>query len=171
MAGFAFAKHVEHVSFGQVRFGGRKTGTRTGNVVKLREVLEEAADAVRASIEEKNPGLAGRDATALQVGVAQSGQPRHGAGQRPPRAKQHLRGSHARGAGLDEQRAELEDLGVRVGLEAGGLEVDDRQRAGAGDETRERFALDPELRRAPLLEPRLRRRCRPCTRGPGGSRR
>src|SRR5688572_12269051 len=68
-AGFAFAKHIEHVSFGQVRFGGRKTGTRTGNVVKLREVLEEAADAVRARIEEKNPGLAGREQTARQVGV------------------------------------------------------------------------------------------------------
>ena len=68
-AGFAFAKSIEHVSFGQVRFGGRKTGTRTGNVIRLREVLEEAADAVRARIEEKNPGLAGRDATARQVGV------------------------------------------------------------------------------------------------------
>jgi len=68
-AGFPFAKDIEHVSFGQVRFGGRKTGTRTGNVVRLREVLEEAADAVRARIEEKNPGLAGRDETARQVGV------------------------------------------------------------------------------------------------------
>jgi arginyl-tRNA synthetase len=68
-AGFPFAKHVEHVSFGQVRFGGVKTGTRTGNVLRLREVLEEAADAIRARIEEKNPDLPGKETVARQVGV------------------------------------------------------------------------------------------------------
>ena len=58
-AGFPFAKHVEHVDFGQVRFGGFKTGTRTGNVIRLREVLEEAIGAIDAKIAEKNPTLAG----------------------------------------------------------------------------------------------------------------
>jgi arginyl-tRNA synthetase len=68
-AGFPFAKHIEHVSFGQVRFGGRKTGTRGGNVIRLREVLEEAADAVRAKIDEKNPALPAKEEVARQVGV------------------------------------------------------------------------------------------------------
>jgi arginyl-tRNA synthetase len=69
MAGLPFAKNIEHVSFGQVRFGGVKTGTRTGNVLRLREVLEEAADAIRAKIEEKNPDLPGKETVARQVGV------------------------------------------------------------------------------------------------------
>ena len=68
-AGFPFAKHLAHVSFGQVRFKGRKAGTRTGNVLLLREVLDEAVDAIRARIEEKNPGLGAKDAVARQVGV------------------------------------------------------------------------------------------------------
>jgi arginyl-tRNA synthetase len=69
MAGFPWAKQVQHVSFGQVRFEGRKTGTRTGNALRLREVLEEAADAIRARIEEKNPALPGKEEVARQVGV------------------------------------------------------------------------------------------------------
>jgi arginyl-tRNA synthetase len=68
-AGLPFARHIEHAAFGQVRFGGRKTGTRTGNVLKLREVLEEAAEAIRAKIEEKNPALPRKEEVALQVGV------------------------------------------------------------------------------------------------------
>jgi arginyl-tRNA synthetase len=64
-----FADHIEHVAFGQVRFGGRKTGTRTGNVLRLREVLEEAADAIRAKIAEKNPDLPKKEEVARQVGV------------------------------------------------------------------------------------------------------
>ncbi len=68
-AGFPFAKEMRHVSFGQVRFQGRKTGTRTGNVILLREVLEEAAAAIRERIERKNPALADRESVARQVGV------------------------------------------------------------------------------------------------------
>jgi arginyl-tRNA synthetase len=68
-AGFDFAGRIEHVSFGQIRFGGRKTGTRTGNVIRLKEVLDEAADAIRARIDEKNPGLATKDLVARQVGT------------------------------------------------------------------------------------------------------
>lgn len=68
-AGFAFAARIEHVAFGQVRFGGMKTGTRSGNVIRLREVLDEAAAAILARIEEKNPGLAGKEAVARAVGT------------------------------------------------------------------------------------------------------
>ena len=68
-AGYAFAGRIEHVAFGQVRFAGKKAGTRHGNVVRLREVLEEAAEAILAKIDEKNPSLAGKDAVARMVGV------------------------------------------------------------------------------------------------------
>lgn len=56
-AGYPFADKLEHVSFGQIRFGGEKVGTRKGNVVRLSEVLDRARDEIRAVIAEKNPDL------------------------------------------------------------------------------------------------------------------
>nr|HEX4317675.1 arginine--tRNA ligase [Kofleriaceae bacterium] len=41
------AKVCEHVPFGLVRIGGKKTGTRTGQVVLLKDVLAEAEQRVR----------------------------------------------------------------------------------------------------------------------------
>lgn len=41
-AGFDWAERCQHVPFGLVRVGGKKTGTREGNVVLLKEVLAEA---------------------------------------------------------------------------------------------------------------------------------
>src|SRR3970282_2089926 len=35
-AGFEWAKRCQHVPFGLVRLGGKKTGTRTGNVLLLK---------------------------------------------------------------------------------------------------------------------------------------
>jgi arginyl-tRNA synthetase len=69
--GFEWANVCEHVPFGLVRFGGRKTGTRTGNVILLKEVLGEAEADVRALIAEQNPKLAGEalDAVAAMVGI------------------------------------------------------------------------------------------------------
>jgi len=69
MMGHEWADRLEFVGFGLVRLGGKKTGTRTGNVVLLRDVLTEAEEVIRAVIEEKNPDLAGRDEVARQVGV------------------------------------------------------------------------------------------------------
>lgn len=57
MAGLDWATRCEHVPFGLVRLGGKKTGTRTGNVVLLKEVFRQATDDVRALIQEKNPDL------------------------------------------------------------------------------------------------------------------
>lgn len=71
MAGFEWAKRCEHVPFGLVRLGGKKTGTRTGNVVLLKEVLRQATDDVGALIRKRNPDLpAGElDGVAEIVGV------------------------------------------------------------------------------------------------------
>lgn len=70
-AGYPFAGALEHVSFGQIRFGGEKVGTRKGNVVRLAEVLDRARDEIRAVVAEKNPDLPSEEceAVAEQVGV------------------------------------------------------------------------------------------------------
>jgi arginyl-tRNA synthetase len=69
-AGYPFAGKLEHVSFGQVKFGGKKTSTRAGGVVLLHEVLDEAAEAIEKVVAEKNPEMpAGKRAeVARQVG-------------------------------------------------------------------------------------------------------
>ncbi len=70
-AGFEWAARCEHVPFGLVRIGGKKTGTRKGNVVLLREVLREATERARERVREKNPDMAAAEleATASAVGI------------------------------------------------------------------------------------------------------
>ncbi|MBT8492180.1 MAG: arginine--tRNA ligase [Deltaproteobacteria bacterium] len=70
-AGFQWAERCEHVSFGLVRIGGKKTGTRKGNVVLLKEVLAEAANRSQTRIREENPkmGQEALEATARDVGI------------------------------------------------------------------------------------------------------
>jgi arginyl-tRNA synthetase len=69
-AAYPFAGRLEHVSFGQVKFGGKKTSTRAGGVVLLHEVLDEAAEAIDKVVAEKNPDMpeAKRLEVARQVG-------------------------------------------------------------------------------------------------------
>ena len=69
-AQYPFAGHLEHVAFGQIRFGGQKTSSRGGNVVLLHEVLQSAADEIDAVIAEKNPDMDAerRHDVARQVG-------------------------------------------------------------------------------------------------------
>lgn len=70
-AGFAWAARCAHVPFGLVRIGGKKTGTRTGNVVLLREVLAEASEGARGKIAETNPDMPAAQLadTARMVGI------------------------------------------------------------------------------------------------------
>ncbi len=69
-AKYPFAGRLEHVSFGQVKFGGRKTSTRAGGVVLLHEVLDAAAEEIEKVVAEKNPSMpaAKRVDVARQVG-------------------------------------------------------------------------------------------------------
>jgi arginyl-tRNA synthetase len=67
--GYDWASRCEHVPFGLVRIGGKKTGTRAGNVVLLKDVLREASERVRAVIVETNPELPNIDDVAHQVGI------------------------------------------------------------------------------------------------------
>jgi arginyl-tRNA synthetase len=52
-----WAKRCQHVAYGQVRSGGKKTGTRLGNVVLMQQVFDIAEDEVRSKIAEVNPTL------------------------------------------------------------------------------------------------------------------
>lgn len=56
-AGEDWAARCQHVPFGLVRFAGKKTSTRGGNVVLLRDVLDEAEADVKAKIAEVNPDM------------------------------------------------------------------------------------------------------------------
>jgi arginyl-tRNA synthetase len=57
LAGYQWATQCDHVPFGLVRIGGKKTGTRKGNVVLLKEVLAEAQRGAAQRIANSNPDL------------------------------------------------------------------------------------------------------------------
>jgi arginyl-tRNA synthetase len=69
--GFDWVKRCEHVPYGLVRVGGKKTATRLGNVVLMRDVFAIAEDEVRKRIAEVNPELPAGvvDVVARQVGI------------------------------------------------------------------------------------------------------
>lgn len=69
LAGYEWASRCEHIPFGLVRIGGKKTGTRSGNVVLLKEVFEEATSAVAPRIAENQPQLAAAELTAAARAV------------------------------------------------------------------------------------------------------
>lgn len=66
-AGYAWANRCEHVPFGLVRIGGRKTGTRAGNVVLLKDVFREATEEIASRMEGSE--VADVQTTAQKVGI------------------------------------------------------------------------------------------------------
>ena len=69
--GFAWASRCQHVPYGLVRLGGKKTSTRLGNVVLLKDVFMMIIDEVKPMIVDKNPEMPAAlvAETARQVGV------------------------------------------------------------------------------------------------------
>jgi len=69
--GYEWASRCQHVPYGLVRLGGKKTSTRLGNVVLMKHVFDIAADEVRDRIAERNPDLTAEqiEATARTVGI------------------------------------------------------------------------------------------------------
>lgn len=63
------ADDVEHIPFGLITFNGKKMSTRKGDVVLLKDVLDDAHELALKQIEEKNPTLANKDQVAEEVGA------------------------------------------------------------------------------------------------------
>ncbi|MDQ3367900.1 MAG: arginine--tRNA ligase [Myxococcota bacterium] len=70
-AGHEWAARCQHVPYGHVRIGGKKTSTRLGNVVLMKQVFDIMQDEVRPLIVEANPTMAAEqvDSVARQVGI------------------------------------------------------------------------------------------------------
>ncbi|MEO8706686.1 MAG: arginine--tRNA ligase [Kofleriaceae bacterium] len=70
-AGHDWATRCQHVPYGHIRIGGKKTATRLGNVVLMRQVFEIMQDEVRPRIAERNPEKSASeiDAMARSVGI------------------------------------------------------------------------------------------------------
>lgn len=71
LAGYEWSSRCEHIPFGLVRIGGKKTGSRAGTVVLLKDVFEEATSEVAPRIAANQPQLeeAQLTETARAVGV------------------------------------------------------------------------------------------------------
>jgi arginyl-tRNA synthetase len=67
--GMPWADSCHHVPFGVMRMGGRRTKTRTGEVVLLKDVLDRSVRLIRDRIEELNPDLGPKEEVASQVGI------------------------------------------------------------------------------------------------------
>ena len=69
MMGFEWSKDLIHVPYGLVSLESGKLSTRGGNVVFLKDLLDEAIAKTKQIIMEKNPELENVDEVAKQVGV------------------------------------------------------------------------------------------------------
>jgi arginyl-tRNA synthetase len=69
LMGFEWAKDCVHVNFGMVSLEEGSMSTRKGRIVWLEDVLKAAQEKALAIIEEKNPGLEGKEDVARQVGI------------------------------------------------------------------------------------------------------
>lgn len=67
--GYDWAEDLVHVAHGMVSLEEGSLSTRSGNVVFLEDVLDQAARKALATINEKNPDLEGKEQIAEQVGV------------------------------------------------------------------------------------------------------
>ncbi|GAW98416.1 arginine--tRNA ligase [Secundilactobacillus mixtipabuli] len=67
--GLPSAKDLHHIPFGLITVNGKKLSTRSGRIILLDEVLDDAISMAQKQIAEKNPDLPNKDAVAKQVGV------------------------------------------------------------------------------------------------------
>lgn len=69
LMGYDWSDKLVHVPYGTVSIGGEKLATRTGNVVLLKDLFRQAIEKVTEIMNEKNPDLPNKEATAEAVGV------------------------------------------------------------------------------------------------------
>ena len=67
--GYDWSDDIDYIPFGLITTGGKKLSTRSGRVILLENVLNDAVDLAKKQIEEKNPDLKNKDAVAEAVGV------------------------------------------------------------------------------------------------------
>ncbi|KRN88504.1 arginine--tRNA ligase [Ligilactobacillus ceti] len=67
--GYDWSDDIHHVPFGLITSGGKKLSTRSGRVILLEDVLNDAVDLAEKQIEEKNPTLPNKEQVAEEVGV------------------------------------------------------------------------------------------------------
>ncbi len=67
--GFDWSDDVHHIPFGLITLNGKKLSTRSGRVVLLDKVLDDAIDLAKQQIQSKNPDLKNADEVAHEVGV------------------------------------------------------------------------------------------------------
>jgi len=69
LMGYDWSDKLVHVPYGTVSIGGEKLATRTGNVVLLKDLFRQSIEKVTEIMDEKNPDLPDKEATAEAVGV------------------------------------------------------------------------------------------------------
>ncbi len=69
LMGYQWEDQLVHVPYGTFSINGEKIASRTGNVVLLDDLFEEAIEKAGQIIEEKNPNLENKDEIARDVGV------------------------------------------------------------------------------------------------------
>lgn len=67
--GYTWAEQCHHIVFGRYRFKDGKMSTRSGKIVYMEDVLNQAIDLVGQMVEEKNPGLEDKKAVVQKVAV------------------------------------------------------------------------------------------------------
>ncbi|MFC6253850.1 arginine--tRNA ligase [Secundilactobacillus hailunensis] len=67
--GLPSAKNLHHIPFGLITVNGKKLSTRSGRIILLDAVLDDAIEMAQKQIAEKNPDLPNKDQVAKQVGV------------------------------------------------------------------------------------------------------
>ncbi len=67
--GYDWSDDIHHIPFGLITQGGKKLSTRSGRVILLEKVLDDAVALAKEQIEAKNPNLANKDQVAEEVGV------------------------------------------------------------------------------------------------------
>ena len=69
LMGYDWHDQLIHVPFGIVSLGGEKLATRTGKVVLLEDILDQAINKTLDIINQKNPNLENKEEIARQMGV------------------------------------------------------------------------------------------------------
>ncbi len=69
LMGKEWAKDLVHIPYGTMSFGGEKLASRTGNIILLNDVFDEAVAKARAIIEEKNVAGENKEDIAEAVGI------------------------------------------------------------------------------------------------------